>query len=54
MSAISQINLNHLILMDLIITYKDSFLSQTTEEVITELSTSIFSLEMPSFCDGLA
>jgi len=54
MSAISQINLNHLILMALIIKYRDSFLSQATEEVIPEQSTSIFSLEIPSFCDGLA
>lgn len=53
MSAISQINLNRLILMVLIIKERDSSLSQTTEEVISELSTSVFSPEIPSACDRL-
>lgn len=54
MSAISQINLNHLTLMALIMRYIDSLLSQTTEGVIPELSTSVFSLEFPLFYSGLA
>lgn len=54
MSAVSEINLNHLILMVLIIKDRDSFLSQAIEEVISESSTSVSSLEIPSFCDGLA
>lgn len=40
--------------MVLIIKDRDSFLSQTIEEVISELSTSVSSLEISSFCDGLA
>lgn len=54
MSAISQINLNHLTLMALIMRYTDSLLSQTTEGVIPELSTSVFFLEFPLFYSGLA
>lgn len=54
MSAISQINLNHLTLMALIMKYIDSLLSQTTKGVIPELSTSVFSLEFLLFYDGLA
>lgn len=54
MSAISQIHLNCLILMALIIKERGRFLSQTTGEVISELSSSVFFPEIPSICDGLA
>lgn len=53
MSAISQINLNCFVLMVIIIKERQ-LLSQTTGEVISEWSSSVFSPEMPSICDGLA